>query len=42
MKLIGIGLEQPPVRMNSFFDLAGGGKQDILERWWFTPDYDCL
>jgi len=42
MKLIGIGLEQPPVRLKSFFDLAGGGHQGILERWWFTPDYDCL
>jgi hypothetical protein len=43
MKLIGIGLEQPPVRIRSYFDLvASGGRQGILQRWWFTPNYDCL
>ncbi len=42
MKLIGIGLEQPPVRLTSFWDVAGGAKQNILERWWFTPNYDCV
>ena len=43
MKLIGIGLEQPPVRIKSYFDLiASGGRQGILQRWWFTPNYDCV
>jgi hypothetical protein len=44
MKLIGVGLEQPPVRMASFFELIGAspGRQGELERWWFTPDYDCV
>jgi len=43
MKLIGIGLEQPPTRISSYFDLIGaGGRQGILQRWWFTPNYDCV
>lgn len=43
MKLIGLGLETPPVRIASYFDLVGGsGRQGILQRWWFTPNYDCV
>ena len=43
MKLIGIGLEQPPTKISSYFDLIGaGGRQGILQRWWFTPNYDCV
>ncbi len=44
MKLIGIGLEQPPVRIPSYFSLLGAGnvRQGALQRWWFVPDYDCL
>ena len=43
MKLIGIGLERPPVKITSYFDLVGAGaKQGILQRWWFTPNYDCV
>jgi hypothetical protein len=43
MKLIGIGLEQPPTKISSYFDLVGaGGRQGILQRWWFTPNYDCV
>jgi hypothetical protein len=44
MKLIGIGLEQPPVRITSYFSLLGAGnvRQGALQRWWFVPDYDCL
>ncbi len=43
MKLIGLGLEQPPVKIASYFDLVGGGgRQGILQRWWFTPNYDCV
>jgi hypothetical protein len=44
MKMIGIGLEQPPLRLASFFELIGSspGRQGVLQRWWFTPDYDCV
>lgn len=42
MKLIGIGLETPPIRLPSFLELSSSGKQGALERWWFTPNYDCM
>jgi hypothetical protein len=44
MKLIGLGLEEPPVRLPSYFELLGAGnvRQGALQRWWFTPDYDCV
>jgi hypothetical protein len=44
MKLIGLGLEPPPVRISSYLDLLGGGsiRQGALQRWWFTPNYDCV
>lgn len=43
MKLIGIGLERPPVRITSYIEKAqpGSGK-DGLQRWFFRPDYDYL
>ncbi len=44
MKLIGIGLEKPPVRMVSFVDRASPAQvsRNALFRWYFTPDYQCL
>ena len=44
MKLIGIGLEQPPVRIPTWIDLAGAGAvaANALQRWYFVPDYDCV
>lgn len=44
MKLIGIGLENPPVRMSTWIDLtsASGVAANALQRWYFTPSYDCL
>jgi hypothetical protein len=42
MKLIGVGLEQPPVPMTTFASAIGGARQGTLERWWFTPNYDCV
>ena len=44
MKLIGIGLEKPPVRMSTWIDLtsASGVAANALQRWYFTPSYDCL
>ena len=44
MKLIGIGLEQPPVRMVSFVDRASASSisRNALFRWYFVPDYNCV
>ena len=44
MKLIGIGLEPPPVKMTTWIDLASGGAvaANALQRWYFVPDYQCV
>lgn len=44
MKLIGIGLEQPPVRLASYVDRArpGSGSRNALQRWFFVPNYECV
>ena len=42
MKRIGLGLERPPVRIASFLDLIRTPRQGTLQRWWFTPNYDCV
>jgi hypothetical protein len=44
MKLIGIGLERPPVRLVSYVDRASAGEisRNALQRWFFTPDYQCV
>jgi hypothetical protein len=44
MKLIGLGLERPPVRLASYFELLGGAglRTNALQRWWFTPNYECV
>jgi hypothetical protein len=41
MKLIGIGMERPPVRMASYVDRATASARNALERWYFIPDYNC-
>jgi len=43
MKLIGIGLEKPPVKITSYISKAtarSGG--NALHRWYFTPNYECV
>jgi uncharacterized protein DUF1598 len=42
MKLIGIGLEQPPVRIMSFVAQANPASisRNALQRWYFVPDYE--
>jgi hypothetical protein len=44
MKLIGIGLETPPVKISSYISKAN--PRDVarngLQRWYFTPDYECI
>lgn len=42
MKRIAIGLEPPPVRMVTFLSALESPKEATLQRWWFTPDYDCV
>ncbi len=42
MKLIGIGLEDPPVKMTTFLSALTAPPRNGLQRWWFTPDYDCV
>ncbi|MHB8970746.1 MAG: DUF1598 domain-containing protein [Pirellulaceae bacterium] len=44
MKLIGIGLEQPPVKIPSFVSRAdaAGVARNALQRWYFVPDYKCV
>lgn len=44
MKLIGIGLEQPPVKLVSYVDRASPAQvsRNALERWFFVPDYQCV
>lgn len=42
MKLIGIGLENPPVRMTSYIERAKPSESNGLRRWYFVPDYQCV
>ena len=44
MKLIGIGLEEPPVRIKSYVSLASFASlaRNAMCRWWFVPDYDRI
>lgn len=44
MKLIGIGLETPPVKITSYVDRANprSVSRNALQRWYFTPYYKCL
>ena len=44
MKLIGIGLERPPVRMVNFVEnsTSRSTSRNALMRWYFVPDYECV
>jgi Protein of unknown function (DUF1598) len=44
MKLIGIGLETPPVRLQSYVDRAQPSQvaSNALQRWYFVPNYQCV
>jgi len=44
MKLIGIGLEQPPVKIPSYTENSrpGGSSRNALKRWFFTPNYETV
>ena len=44
MKLIGIGLKRPPVKITSFIEKATPTSvaKSSLQRWFFQPNYDCV
>ena len=44
MKLIGIGIERPPVKMVAFVDKVNPSQvsRNALFRWYFVPDYKCV
>jgi hypothetical protein len=44
MKLIGIGLESPPVRIVSYVQRANPANvsRNALQRWYFVPDYESV
>ncbi len=42
MKLMAVGLEPPPVKMATFISAVEGVRDSTLQRWWFTPHYDCV
>ena len=44
MKLIGIGLERPPVRLVSFVERVNPAQvsRNALFRFYFVPDYNCV
>lgn len=44
MKMIGIGLEEPPVPIVSYVDRASPSSvaRNAMQRWYFIPDYDCV
>jgi len=44
MKLIGIGLERPPVKITSYVERArpAAVSRNALQRWYFKPNYECV
>lgn len=44
MKLIGLGIERPPVKLTTYVDklTPAMGRHNALTRWYFVPDYQCV
>ena len=42
MKLIGIGLEKPPVRITTYISKARPGAANAMHRWYFVPNYESV
>ncbi|MCH8922110.1 MAG: DUF1598 domain-containing protein [Planctomycetes bacterium] len=44
MKLIGIGVEKPAIKLRSWVDRASGGaiSRNAMQRWYFVPNYECV
>jgi len=41
MKLMAVGLESKPIKMTTFMDALKGAPRN-MQRWWLTPDYECI
>lgn len=39
-KFIGIGLGAPPIKMPSFYSQIKSPPKEVLQRWWFVPNYN--
>jgi hypothetical protein len=44
MKLIGLGVERPPIPLTSYIEKARAGSlgRNGMVRWFFVPDYECV
>lgn len=42
MKLIGIGLERPRIKLASYVELASSSSANQMQRWFFIPEYACV
>jgi len=44
MKLIGIGIERPQVKLVSYVERANAATvaRNAMQRWYFVPDYECV
>ena len=42
MKLIGLGLERPPVKITTFIEKTRPMSGNTLFRWYFQPEYECV
>lgn len=42
MKCMAVGLEPPPVKMTTFLGSLRSPPANTLQRWWLTPDYECV
>lgn len=42
MKCIGVGVAPPPVKMKTFVEALRGNPGNAVQRWWFTPNYQCV
>ncbi|MCO6456229.1 MAG: DUF1598 domain-containing protein, partial [Pirellulaceae bacterium] len=42
MKMIGIGLERPEVKIPSYVELESRPPKNALVRWFFVPHYECV
>ena len=42
MKLMGVGLEKPPIKMATFFAGLRGQPPTAFQSWWLVPDYECV
>ncbi len=41
MKMMAVGLEAPPIKMTTFIAALRGAPRG-MQRWWFSPNYECV